>query len=370
VNSGLSVLVTPKDSVPYQELLYRDVEAAGVRVRYADGPTPSQTVNVILMPAVLMWRRLRGDQILHLHWVFQFYLPWARRRRWARRLMEWWFGVYLWTAQLLGYAIVWTAHDLVPHEQVFENDDAARRVLLTRAKVVIALSESTASELHALGARDVRAIPMGSYAEPYPVTLTTAEARLSFGFADGDVVVSLIGMMEEYKGADLLLGAAVQLPASSKIKVLLAGSCREETYRDVLTRLAQQLPGRVVTHLQWVPDQDLARFLQATDIAAFPFREITNSGSINLAQSFGRPVVIPSFAALRDIPESTAIRFEPGIDSLVAALLKAECLSEAEYRDMSTAALAWSARADWKDIAAETIQAYETAWSAMNGERK
>lgn len=364
------MLVTPRSGRPYQELLYRDLEAAGVSVHYAEGPTPSQTVNIALMPAVLTWRRLRGDQVLHVHWVFQFSLPWARRQRWARQLMERWFGLYLWTAQLLGYAIVWTAHDLVPHEQIFEDDGRARAVLLSRAKVVIALSESTATELHALAARDVRVIPMGSYAEPYPVTCTRAEARSTFDFANDDVVVSLIGMMEEYKGADLLLQAAVQLPTSSKIKILLAGSCKEEAYRDVLTCLAEQLPGKVVAHFQWVPDADLARFLQATDVAAFPFREVTNSGSINLAQSFGRPAIIPNLASLRDIPDSAVIRFESGIDSLFSALLRAERLSKSEYSDMSTAAFAWSARADWESIAEETIRAYEAAWSAKNDRHK
>jgi glycosyltransferase involved in cell wall biosynthesis len=280
--------------------------------------------------------------------------------------MEWWFGLYLRTAQLLGYGIVWTAHDLLPHEQVFEDDGRARDVLLSRAKVVIALSGATATELHALGARDVRVIPMGSYAEPYQVILSKAEARSSFGFDDGDVVVSLIGKMEAYKGADLLLLATAQLPASSRIKLLLAGSCADEAYRNELTDLAGKTRGRVVIYLQWVPNEDLARFLQATDIAAFPFREITNSGSIVLAQSFGRPVIIPNLAALSDIPGNTAIRFESGIDSLVAALQRAEHLSESEYSDMSTAALAWSTRTEWKSIAGETIRAYESAWSGKN----
>src|ERR1700722_18666948 len=110
MNSGLSVLVTPRDSVPYQELLYENVRALGVRVDYEDGPTPSQTLNVVLAPALLAWRRMRGYQILHIHWFFQFSLPWARHARWAQWLMQVWFGVYLRTAKLVGYKVIWTAH--------------------------------------------------------------------------------------------------------------------------------------------------------------------------------------------------------------------------------------------------------------------
>jgi len=276
--------------------------------------------------------------------------------------MEWWFGLYLRTASLLGYGIVWTAHDLMPHDQVFEDDRRARDLLLSTAGAVIALSDATAAELRELGARDVRVIPMGSYADPYPVTLTTEQARASFGFGDDDVVVVLIGRMEEYKGADLLLLAAQQLPPTSKIKVLLAGSC-SKTYRAELDRLASEARARVTTMLEWVPDDDVARYLQAANVAAFPFREVTNSGSVRLAQSFGRPVVIPDLPNLRDVPRNTAIRFEagtaPGVAPLVAALRQVEQLSDDAYRTMSIAALTWATSTAWTDAARATIETYK-----------
>lgn len=361
MNSRLSVLVTPRSGPPYQELLYRRLEDAGVRVRYDEGPTPSQTLNILLAPAVLAWARMRGYRILHIHWVFQFSLPWARRKRWARRLMEWWFGLYLRTAEVLGYEIVWTAHDLMPHEPVFGDDTRARGLLLSRAKSVIALSDATASELRALGARNVRVIPMGSYAEPYPATMTREEARASFGFASNDVVVSLIGRVEAYKGSDLLLQAVAELPPTSRIRILLAGVCTDKSYGRLLGLLAEKAGGRVVSDFRWIPDEELARYLQAADFAVFPFREITNSGSIVLAQSFGLPVIIPDLPTLRDIPAETAIRFESGVDALAAALQRAEHFTESQYRALSDAALAWSLRTDWADIARDTIDAYRAA---------
>jgi glycosyltransferase involved in cell wall biosynthesis len=362
MNRPLSVLVTPRDSVPYQELLYRDVTAAGVRVRYADGPTPSQTLNIALAPILLVFWRLRGYRILHIHWIFQFSLPWARHSQWARQSMEWWFAIYLRTAQFVGFKIIWTAHDLLPHTGgVFANDIRARAMLLSKAKIVIALSEATANELRELGARQVDVIPHGPFASPYPVTLTTEEARASFGFGLDDVVLTLIGRIETYKGADLLLIAAAQLPASSKIKILLAGTCNDEAYRDELRNLASEIEARVTMVFEWVPEEDVARYLQATDIAVFPFRQITNSGSVILAQSFGLPVVIPNLPSLSDIPVDAAIRFEPGAASLVTALLQAESLSESQYRKMSAAALAWSMSSDWNEIALSTVETYKAA---------
>jgi glycosyltransferase involved in cell wall biosynthesis len=71
--------------------------------------------------------------------------------------------------------------------------------------------------------------------------------------------------------------------------------------------------------------------------------------------------VIPNLPTLRDIPDDTAIRFEPEIDSLVATLQRAESLSPEQLRAMSTAGLAWATRYDWTNVARETIDAFELA---------
>ncbi len=364
MSSHLSVLVTPRDGLHYQNMLYHDIEASGVAVHYDKGPTPSQTVNIMLAPAVLLWFRLRGVRILHIHWLFQFSLPWARRRRWARRLMEWWLGLYLQTAALSGYAIVWTAHDLQPHEQIFTDDSRARDLLISKTRVVIALSEATASQVRELGAREVRVVPMGSYAHPYPVTLSRAEARSSFGFADDDTVLSLIGRIERYKGADLLLAAAAQLPESSRVRVLVAGICTEQAYSEELFRLSRALGGRATIHLEWVPDEDLARFFQATDVAVFPFREITNSASVMLAQSFGVPVVIPNLSNLEDIPLDAAIRYTPETEPLAEVIADLEKMPQSVVHDVGAKGLVWATSSDWATVARQTIEVYELALKA------
>ena len=345
---------------------------AGVRVHYAEGHTPSQTVNLLLSPVLLVWYRVRGFRILHIHWLFQFSLPWAREQPWARLAMDVWFRLYLFVAVHLGYEIVWTAHDLLPFDQVFSDDVRARDLLIAKTRAIVALSNASAVELRSLGAKNVYVIPFGSYLVPYPVNFSRDDARSSLGFSATDVVVTLMGRIERYKGADLLLMAIQRLPSTSKIKVMIVGSCIDDVYRDELVRLAEACKGRAILNLEWVPEDQLARYLQSSDFAAFPFRDITNSSSIILAESFGLPVVIPDLRMLGDVPVDTAIRYapesEPETDSLLAALVKAEQLSESEYHDMSAAATTWAHSSDWSSVSRQTIDVYASVLGTANGE--
>ncbi|MGA2527521.1 MAG: glycosyltransferase [Acidimicrobiales bacterium] len=358
MSARVRVLVTPKDENPYQGLLYEAIASAGGKFRYSDGPSGSQSFNLLVAPLMLVRYRLLGYRILHIHWVFQFSLPWASDVPLARRAMQQWFRLYLWWAGFLGYRVVWTAHDMLPHDQVFFDDREARKHLIEHAATVIALSEASASELRELGARDVRVIPLGSYSEPYPRTLGRRAARGALDFESSDVVVLLIGKIERYKGADLLLEAAARLRASSPVKVVVAGSCKDTAHRAVLEGLAKRANSRAVVRLERIPDTEMATYLEAADFAAFPFRKVTNSSSVLLAQSFGLPVLIPRLASLSDVPDNAAIRYEPGADGLVEALELAASMSVQARSEMGAEGKQFANAMDWPTAARLHLEIY------------
>jgi glycosyltransferase involved in cell wall biosynthesis len=358
VSARIRVLVTPKDENPYQRLLYEEVAAAGAEIRYLDGPSRSQTLNLLVAPLMLMRHRILGYRILHIHWTFQFSLPWAPRSLMARRVMQLWFWLYLWWADTLGYRIVWTAHDLLPHDQVFSDDREARQYLIGRADAVIALSGASAEDLIALGATGVQVIPLGSYVEPYRTVLEAQEARQALGVIAGDVVVLLIGKIERYKGADLLLEAAASLPPSSPIKVIIAGACSDAAYRATIFELAARAGERAMVRLERIPEEEMTTYLDAADFAAFPFREVTNSSSVLLAQSFGLPVLIPNLTSLRDVPEEAVLRYDPIGQGLVEALERASRLTEEIRADMGRVAKRHANTMNWPTAARLHLETY------------
>jgi len=356
---GVKVLFFPNDvNNPYQRLLEDALALEGARVAYLPATTSSQTANLLLLPLSLLARRLRGFRVLHVHWVYLFAPPWATQVPGGRRLMEAWFVAWLVTARLLGYRIVWTAHNVVPNGQVFADDRSARRRLVRRADAVLAHGPAVVPALRELGAGAVHVVQAGSYAARYPQETSRAEARDRLGIGPEERVATFVGAIAAYKGVDTLLEVVRDLPCREAPRVVVAGRCGEPALERELERLAAQAGPRVVTRFTRIPDDELQVYLACADVAVLPYRQITNSSSVLLACSFGLPVLIPALPALADVPDGVAIRYEPGRAGLAAALAALVDCRESELSERSGAARRYAASLSWEQAARSTLDVY------------
>jgi glycosyltransferase involved in cell wall biosynthesis len=352
----MRILVFPRDDLnPYQRLLYGEMARLGARVTYLGQLTPSHTLNVLLLPAELAARRVAGGRLVHLHWVFGFSLPGSDRLPFLRRLARLWFALWLRTVRVLGMRLVWTAHNVLPHAQVFADDVAARRALVRASDLVLAHSPAVLAELAALGvaARRAAVIPHGPFG-PFDPAAPGASLRLP---GSGDQVRQLLffGRVEEYKGVDDLLVAVAALPDDVPVRLTVAGQCDDPALRSRLRLLAQRAGGRVVLRLERVPEDEVTGLFAASDVVVLPFRRISTSGSAMLALAHGRPLIVPDLAVLAELPPKAVIRYDGSVPSLVAALTDAARASRPDLAAMSAAATAYASSTSWPEIAARTL---------------
>lgn len=358
------MVVVPRDPNPYQEQLYGHVRAAGVAAVYLTGPTASHTANVALRPLHLLWLRLRGFGVLHVHWVYDFVPPWLARVRGGRRVAEWWFGVTLMAAKVSGMRVVWTAHNVLPHEPVFANDERARRRLARCANAVLVHASSTARHVRALGARDVRVVPQGTYGRVPRAAAARRQARAALGIGDAKALVN-VGLQRPYKGTDALLTALAGI--DDPVLVLVGGHCPDEAWRDRLHELGSACGSRARVCLRHLDDAELRQWLCAADVAVFPFRSVTNSSSVLRALGSGIPVVVPDLEALSDLPADAVFRYDPG-DGLSSIVREVIALPDEALEAKAAAAVRFGLGQTWAAAAAATVAAYRgTAPAAPTG---
>lgn len=321
----MKILVFPNGlENPYQELLYQEMRREGNLIRYVQEP-------VFLLPSIIFWR-LRGYTIFHLHWAGAFKLRF-------RRLTHWHYISCLNIIKLLGYKLVWTAHNVLPHEPVFTNDVMARRKLVSMADLVIAHSSTTLKSLEKIGIIPKRSdvIPAGSYIGAYPNTITRKEARKKLGIKEDTFVYLYLGQVRGYKGVDDLVESYEKVK-SPKNQLIIAGKGSSTGY---------------------IADDDLQIYFNAADVVVLPYKKIATSGSALLAFSFGKAVIVPRLGDLEDLPEEISYKYSPEEpDGLVNAMKEAEENISLLHKK-SEAALEYAKKLSWPKIAKQTHDAMQ-----------
>jgi beta-1,4-mannosyltransferase len=323
---------------PYCDLLYRTLAAHGVTVAGSAELSPRWLV-----------RHVREVKILHLHWP-EFYYR-SGERPTARSVTA--FIATLLLARLLRYRVVWTVHNALPHER--HAADRALRWLLVRSARLVVHAEAARAALPR-SRRPAAVVPHGHYIGCYPDELSAADARRKLGLAATARVFVCFGQLRAYKGVSALLEAFVRLPGPH-LRLVIAGAPATEADAEIV-RTATQRDARVQTHLGFVPDADVQRFLKAADFVVLPYRNVLTSGGALLALSFARPLVVPRSGCLVELEqEGCAIAYDPDAeDGLRAALAAAADVTDLEaWRQQAAAA---ASRRAWGSIAEAYVRIY------------
>ncbi|MBM4437491.1 MAG: glycosyltransferase family 4 protein [Actinobacteria bacterium] len=315
---------------------------------------------VMLDPAVAfdlagLWRRRRTHHGLHFNWISGHY---EHRDRWRGfwRLAR--FGLLLMVARALGYRIVWTMHNLYPHERLVPRYSHWARLFITRlAHAVICHCEHARAlaAKHFGRTQGVWVISHGTFRDAYPRTATRAAARERFGLPPQAFVYGFFGNVRRYKGVQHLVEAFRQMPGDDLRLLIAGGPYRLDTQ---FLAEAQQADPRIVMELHVIPNDEIQDVMAACDVMVMPFVTTLTSGSVITAIGFEKPVVIPAVGCLPALePRGSCILiYDPrDPDGLLTTMRRARDLDLAQAaRD----AIALSDALNWDAIARRTIEAY------------
>jgi glycosyltransferase involved in cell wall biosynthesis len=348
------VLVLPYDRNPYQTLLYGAMSPAhDVKVTYW---VRRPWIGLPWFFVLAALQRAAGAQIAHVHWP-----AWDVRlkRRGARQASLLTTLAALRWLRILGYELIWTVHNLVPHEPQTTDDRRVARTLCHRARAVIVHSASALPLMtkEGLDISKAAVIPHGNYIGRYPPALDRCAARARLQIPCDARVILFFGQVRRYKGLNALMEAWDCASGTGRDLVLLiAGECGDEMLGAQLREFAAG--SSVVLHLQRVPDDDVASFFAASDIACLPFTSILTSGSALLALSFGLPLIAPRLGALTDLPEDAGFFYDGTAEGLQDAIGRAVRADPSDVRVREQAAASFAETLAWPRIATETYRVY------------
>jgi glycosyltransferase involved in cell wall biosynthesis len=291
----------------YQTMLHSRLESVGA---YAE---PVQDVT-----AHLRSRAEAADPgVTHLHWT----APILQRSAgpFSAKLALDAFTASLRTFKEAGGRLVWTIHNVLPHDGRHRWAEIELATLLAdEADAIHVLSEATfdaVGDLYPVDRSKVTIIGISSYLGEYPDWVSRAGARERLGIMPEEKVLITLGGIRPYKGLDLLVELFEPLARRDpSLRLLIAGRPGNLPGVPELRHRCANSP-RVIAHFDHLPDDHLQVWMGAADFAVLPYRAVLNSSAFKLAESFGLPVLGPRVGALVAEDGQAHVRlFDPADD--------------------------------------------------------
>ena len=265
--------------------------------------------------------------------------------------------------------LVITVHNFLPHEARPWHQRMYRRWYRSAHRLHV-LSAHIGQQLTTrmgIPATHIDVIPHGNYRRfvarhqpPAPLTTLGVPALAE----PEQVVIGFFGLIRPYKGV-LALARAFRRVASPQALLLVAGQV-EASARDELDEVAKILAGDARYHLvpRFLAEHELAAVLERADIIAFPYTDISQSGALMLALTYGKAVVANDISGFREYlrDEETGLLCKTGEAEIFAATLT-RLIDDGELRARlgTNARAAMETRYAWDTIAAAHIECYRRA---------
>jgi glycosyltransferase involved in cell wall biosynthesis len=310
--------------------------------------------------------KIRGLKVINIHWLIgKWNLHWAARK-WQKQILFYWFKLWILSFRIFNIKIVYTVHDLDSHAQIFPDDKKAIAWLISKVDGLVFLNDYSASVI-GIPKKSVpsRIIPEG------PIKLVTGvsrnEMRQRLLVPDENILLVLVGNLQEYKGIDLLLLGAKTLPSNFSIRV--AGVCQANYLGELNELLKTKALKEIDVKLDagFLSDSDYAGYLVAADYFIYPCRNINNSGSLNSALSAGLPVIVPDTKELDWItPDSKIILHKDitGDFDFNRLFDELSTIESEQYSKLLVGASAWTENRSWEHNSSSYLALYK---EVLNG---
>lgn len=354
-SNQIKVLFVPDWRVPnpYQKILMSALKQNGVDV----------VIDQYQLKWPVLFRTLSRhatSDIIHLHWLTP-YVEWftcskSHFKSFVKLLL---LFIDIFLVRLSGKKIVWTIHNRFMHE--WNNlliEKWVRKTLARYSDKVIVHCDSAFEEIkNEYGIKNpvsYSVIPHGHYIDAYQNTIDKTTARKMLGLMPDGVVFLSFGMIRSYKGIDRLLSTVKSSNKLKNVTFLIVGEPRPPEFEKEILEMASGMPN-IKFFLEYIPDEKIQVYMNAADAAVFTFKDILTSGSVILAMSYGKAIIVPNRGCFKDLLDARGAIFFGDSNTLTAALEKAMV---ADLETMGAHNKERIAREDWNKIGFELKMLY------------
>jgi len=133
----------------------------------------------------------------------------------------------------------------------------------------------------------------------------TADLRKRLGLTESERVVLFFGLLSPSKGLEDLFEAFALVQKEVSTRLVVAGYPTKHVSMEKFLERNRELgiSERVIFDARYVPLSDIRPLMEVASLVVYPYRSGTQSGALQTAYTFGRPVVATSVGGLAEVVE-------------------------------------------------------------------
>ena len=189
--------------------------------------------------------------------------------------------------------------NVIPHERK-PGDIVFTKYFFKSADYFILLSESVRRDLLRIKpAAKNKILPHPVYSN-FGQAVSQEEAKEHLNL-NSDKLILFFGFIRDYKGLDILLSAMSLIKNRLDVKLIVAGEfySDKEKYLSLIKNL--DLTERVYLFTDFIPTSEVKYYFSAADSVILPYRDATQSGIVQIAINFGKPVIAADVGGLAEV---------------------------------------------------------------------
>jgi len=197
---------------------------------------------------------------------------------------------------------LFVCHNVTPHENKLI-DKFLIKIVLTNSDFFIVQSKD---EFHNLKKLFPRATVEVVYHPTYKLfdfnSITKNEAKKRLKLTNN--VILFFGFVREYKGLRYLIDAMQKVRKEIDVTLLIVGEFWENKNRYLKLIKKYGIENNVKIVDEYVRNEDIGLYMASADVVVLPYLSATQSGIIQLAYGFNKPVITTDVGGLPDVVEN------------------------------------------------------------------
>lgn len=223
-------------------------------------------------------------------------------------IMQWWHPYFAPCYRILESAIgknikkMFICHNVFPHER-FPMDRFLTKLVMKQGDYYIVHSKSDGEDLLSIKEN-------AKYMQnPHPTynafkirDIDKWQARQELNIPSQQKILLFFGFVREYKGLKHLLRAMPEIREQIDDICLMAVGAFGDDRQDYLDIIAEKEIKDCVEVIDgYTPDNEVEKYFAASDLVVCPYESATQSGIVQIAYGFDKPVVATNVGGLPDV---------------------------------------------------------------------